>query len=191
MFEKKEYFRDKFKNLSSSKQTLSEIEFEDCEFTKCVFIETKFKKCKFIDCRFSNCTFSACKFTDSTFLNATFTGSKLMGIDWTELAKSSGWKFRECSLEYCNFKLMKLPGIEITRSNIKDVDFTDTDLSRAMFNNSSLDKSKFFKTNLEKASFLDATNYSINAQYNNITKAKFSLPEALTLLYGLDIKIEN
>ena len=114
-----------------------------------------------------------------------------MGIDWTELARSSGWKFEACSLEYCNFKLMKLPGIEITRSNIKDVDFTETDLSKAKFDNSNLEKSKFFKTNLEKASFNNATNYSNNAQHNKITKAKFSLPEALTHLYSLDIKIEN
>ena len=114
-----------------------------------------------------------------------------MGIDWTEIAKSSGWNFRECTLEYCNFKLMKLPGIEIVDSHVKDVDFTETDLSGIKFNNSNLEKSKFFKTNLEKANFLHATSYSINAQHNKISKAKFSLPEALTLLYSLDIKIEN
>jgi len=43
---------------------------------------------------------------------------------------------------------------------------------------------------LTGANLKNCTNYTIDPLKNNIRKAKFSLPEALTLLNWLDIEIE-
>lgn len=45
--------------------------------------------------------------------------------------------------------------------------------------------------NLTKADLRQAKNYSIRPDSNKIKKAKFSLPEAMLLLYGLDIELEE
>ncbi len=50
---------------------------------------------------------------------------------------------------------------------------------------------RFSTTNLSKADFRGATNYSIRPDNNKLKKAKFSLPEATLLLYGLDIELEE
>jgi len=49
----------------------------------------------------------------------------------------------------------------------------------------------FNKTNLTGASLKRSFNYSIDFNYNIIKKAAFSLPEAATLLQGLDIVVEE
>jgi fluoroquinolone resistance protein len=47
--------------------------------------------------------------------------------------------------------------------------------------------SRFQHTNLTEADFTGATNYAIAASLNTLKKTKFSLPEAMSLLYSLDI----
>jgi fluoroquinolone resistance protein len=50
--------------------------------------------------------------------------------------------------------------------------------------------SLFDNTNLFKANLKNCINYNINPLNNNIKKAKFSLPEALTLLDAFEIQIQ-
>jgi hypothetical protein len=44
---------------------------------------------------------------------------------------------------------------------------------------------------LTKADFRKAFNYGIDFKFNNLKKAKFSLPEAIALLTSLDIILDN
>jgi uncharacterized protein YjbI with pentapeptide repeats len=60
----------------------------------------------------------------------------------------------------------------------------------ADFGKSDLTGSTFHNSNLSKANFIGAINYSINPLTNKLSKAKFSKPEALSLLDHLDIIIE-
>lgn len=69
--------------------------------------------------------------------------------------------------------------------NLLIADFSERD-----FRNTDFEKSIFSKTNLYKVNFKGAKNYYIDIKNNNIKKAKFSLPEALSLLDTLDIEIE-
>ena len=43
--------------------------------------------------------------------------------------------------------------------------------------------------NLTEADFTGAKNYAIAPGMNTLKKTKFSLPEAMSLLYNLDIKL--
>ena len=52
-------------------------------------------------------------------------------------------------------------------------------------------KSVFYRTNLTEANFRHAYNYAIDFRSNMLKKTKFSLPEATSLLGGLDIILEN
>lgn len=63
---------------------------------------------------------------------------------------------------------------------LKGADFSGTDLK----------KSTFQDCDLSKADFRGAKNYFISTESNKIKKAKFSMPEAVSLLGNLDIMIE-
>lgn len=67
--------------------------------------------------------------------------------------------------------------------------FMNTQLSRAAFTRTDLEKTLFHHCDLSYADFSTALNYGINPQSNKITKTKFSLPEAVSLLQALDIII--
>lgn len=69
----------------------------------------------------------------------------------------------------------------------REVDFRQADLTRADLSHTDLAGSLFSKTNLAGADLTHAKNYSINASQNTLRGARFSMPEAMSLLHGLDI----
>jgi hypothetical protein len=51
--------------------------------------------------------------------------------------------------------------------------------------------SRFVGCDLSEANFVSAQNYQINAAENTLHQARFALPEAVALLYSLDIILEE
>jgi uncharacterized protein YjbI with pentapeptide repeats len=72
-----------------------------------------------------------------------------------------------------------------------NVDFREADLSKADFGGSDLSDSLFLNTTLVEADLSRARNYTIAPNANELRKAKFSLPEAMSLLYNLDIDMSS
>ncbi|HHE37447.1 MAG TPA: hypothetical protein ENL20_02610 [Candidatus Cloacimonetes bacterium] len=79
---------------------------------------------------------------------------------------------------------------EFSDCRIHNSDFYQTYLTNSNFTCSDLKGSIFENTNLENANFQNAKNYSINPLNNKIEKAKFSMPEVVSLLNHLGIRIE-
>jgi uncharacterized protein YjbI with pentapeptide repeats len=73
---------------------------------------------------------------------------------------------------------------------LKNVDFTESDMTKSIFSNADLMNSIFDRTILKEVDFLTAINYSIDPEINIIKKAKFSLHGVPGLLNKYDIKIE-
>jgi uncharacterized protein YjbI with pentapeptide repeats len=167
-------------------------EFYECVFDHCSFRESIFRGCKFNDCLFRACDLSLVRFEDSSFADTRFEGSKVIGVDWT-LASWSRFQadspihFSECVLDFSAFIGLTLRKINMTKCSAQEVAFSEADLSAGNFSGTDFAKSRFSQTNLTRANFVGATNYAIDVKANKISKAKFSLPEALSLLYGLDI----
>jgi len=67
------------------------------------------------------------------------------------------------------------------------VDFREADLAKTNFDGTDLSESLFLNTNLSKADFSGAKNYAISPEKNTLKGAKFSLPEAMSLLFNLDL----
>jgi uncharacterized protein YjbI with pentapeptide repeats len=128
----------------------------------------------------------------SQFSSVQFEGCKVIGINWTEASWQKGGFFRlidfhDCTLNYSSFFGLKLKGIKITQSTAREVDFGETDLTAGVFDHTDFSGSIFMHTDLTEADFTTATNYSISAKNNTLKKTKFALPEAMSLLYSLDI----
>jgi uncharacterized protein YjbI with pentapeptide repeats len=62
-------------------------------------------------------------------------------------------------------------------------------LSRASFARTDLAESVFLNTDLTQADLSQARNYRIDPGQNKIARARFSLPEAMSLLYNMDIEM--
>ena len=191
-----DYTETIFKDLDLSHREIVSKEFDDCVFEKCDFSETILIKCRFLNCTFTHCDLSLFKIKYSSFVNTVFKHSKIIGVNWSEALykekdRYSPVQFFNCVINHSTFTGLKLQKIHIKECVAKDVDFRDSDLSGADMSCSDFSDSLFVRTMLGKSDFTGASNYNINATLNDIKKAKFSLPEAVSLLYGLDIILDD
>ena len=187
-----EYYAQTFKDLSYQNEAIVSKEFDECVFSHCSFRETIFRNCKFRDCIFKGSDLSLAQVKDCSFVTSKFEDSQIIGLNWTEASwKSKGFfktiDFFDCVINYSTFFGLALREMNLTGCVAKEVDFAEADLSQANCRNTDFEKSRFLNTNLTGADFTGAINYSIAATLNTMKKTKFSLPEAISLLYSLDI----
>ncbi len=179
-------------NLICSKYFFSST-FVDCDFSNCEINRSTFRDCEFI-----NCNLSLLRFCDTNMINVIFRGCKLIGIDWTSIVWGKKFakkrsvfpiSFYDCILNHSIFIGMDMYSVSFVDSMLKEVGFEDTNLERARFENTDLIDSHFKGTDLRGADFSSAINYGIDASVNMVRGAKFSLPEATSLIYGLGVKL--
>jgi uncharacterized protein YjbI with pentapeptide repeats len=125
-----------------------------------------------------------------------FVDCRLSGVDWTRAA----WQgtrlgeplaFSGCTLNHSTFIGLLLPGIEFLACRVLNVDFREADLSGANFAGSDLAESLFSGTDLRGANFVGARQYTIAPHENRLAGARFAMPEAMALLYAMDIILEE
>ncbi len=80
--------------------------------------------------------------------------------------------------------------MKFTNCQIKDSGFEQCNLEKALFDNCDLEQTVFLNNNLKKTNFEKAKNYLIDPKCNDLKDAIFSLPEALSFLSLLPIKIK-
>ncbi|MGE5439275.1 MAG: pentapeptide repeat-containing protein [Bacteroidota bacterium] len=188
-FGKEFYLHENFTGRNYSDSELKDTEFTDCAFEKMNFEKTRFKYVRFENCTFNKCNLGLIKITGCRFIDCKFTDCKLIGINWQEAEAPIEIKMEKCKLDYSVFYGLDLRRIEITESFAKEVNFENADLSKGKFTGTDFSLSKFKNTNLSFADLREAANYDINPEFNKIKKAKFSMPEAMTLLQCFDIDI--
>ncbi len=78
-----------------------------------------------------------------------------------------------------------------TNSVIKEVDFSEVDLSQSKFINCDLTRSIFDRSILDKADFSSAVNFDINPERNRIKKTIFSSGGLIGLLTKYDLVVKD
>lgn len=190
----KEHYEKIFKDLDLSRADVRGQHYEHCRFVRCKFIEAQFGSCKFFDCEFKDCDLSLIKAVDCSFLNNSIADSKAIGINWAEIwvprvSVSYPVEFIRCCIDYSSFLGLNLHNARIVECQARDCDFSEADLSESNLGYSDFANSIFNKTNLNQADLSYAVNYFIDVYRNQIKQTKFSLPEAINLLYSLDIEL--
>lgn len=193
-FSQREYADHTFKHINYSGKQVDQRIFDSCSFTACAFTETALTNCAFRACTFQDCDLRLAKLTGSTFIDTRFEQSKLTGINWTITNWAKGGlftpvHFADCDISYGGFVGLDLKKIQMIRCVAKEADFAEADLTQADCTYTDFEGSRFLHTNLTEADFTNATGYAIVASLNTLKRAKFSLPEAIRLLYGLDIVV--
>jgi uncharacterized protein YjbI with pentapeptide repeats len=84
---------------------------------------------------------------------------------------------------------MNLQEISFGASELKECDFFQANLAGADFSNCNLAGAIFENCDLKSADFRQALNYQIDPAQNQVAKARFSMPEVLSLLAPLGIEI--
>lgn len=182
-----------FRGLHLAGATIEGRRFEDCRFDHCDFSEAALRACRFRDCEFADCNLSLVRL-DGTQVGARFVDCKLVGIDWTRahwpaIRLDAPIAFERCALNDGSFFGLSLRELAAVECRAHDVDFTEADLEDADFRHSDLRGAIFRRTRLARADFREATDYRIDVLLNDVRHAKFSLPEAISLLHGLDIDL--
>jgi uncharacterized protein YjbI with pentapeptide repeats len=189
-----EFYDQAFNKIDLHEESIDGKKFYDCSFTGCNFNGAELTNCKFSDCDFQDCNLSTIDITGSAFRGVKFKNCKIIGVNWTSaswpnIQISSPVEFDDCILDSSTFYGLYLQEAKIEACHAHDVDFTEADCSKVSFIQSDLLDCTFNNTNLTYADFSDAFNYGINVFDNQVKGAKFSLPEAASLLDSLDIEI--
>jgi fluoroquinolone resistance protein len=181
-----------FDNIDYTGKKLAKTEFIDCVFNNCNFVKADISEHDFVDCHFKGCNLSLAVMENTGLKNIRFIDCKLTGIDFSRCSNFLfAATFENSPLDYSSFFQKKMKKTLFTDCSVKDVDFTETDLSMAIFKNCDLQHASFVAAILEKTDFRAARNYAFDPEQNSIKKARFSYPGVMGLLAKYDIEIER
>jgi len=190
------YTERTFEAADSAGLEIAAAEFRECRFERCCFSESVLRACVFDECVFVECDLSLVKLPHSVFSSTRFEDSKIIGVNWTEARWPTSRllvpvRFEKCIINHSTFLGLDLKGVRFTECTAKDVDFREANLSKSDFSGTDLTGAQFGSTNLTGANLQSARNYRIVPAENTLKGARFSLPEAMSLLSGLDIEISG
>jgi uncharacterized protein YjbI with pentapeptide repeats len=191
-FERGREFQDEtFEALDCRDAVLDGKELEGCRFVGAQLAGARLSRCKLIDCSFDGCDLSNVALPVSILRGVTFVDSKLIGVDWTALQAASHLIFRRCVLNLGNFSGMDLRRCVFDSCVARELELAHANLSEADCRGSDFAGSVFLHTNLTKCDLRGARSYAIRPLDNVLKRAKFSMPEATSLLHGLDIVLDD
>ncbi len=164
--------------------------YHNCEFVQCNLQGADLTKIRFSGCSFSGCNLSLCQLKGASFNECQFKDCKLVALDWSSAASLRSPVFDSCILDANNFSEMQLAYCNFTGSRLNDARFHGTKLKNANFSRCDLQGAEFHQCDLRSSDFRQARAYQISPLHNQISKAKFSCPDALALLQAFDIILE-
>jgi fluoroquinolone resistance protein len=126
------------------------------------------------------------RLNDVRFIRCKLVGMNFFHIDPFLLSFS----FEGCLVMGCNFNGLKMPKTSFKECKMRDCMFSEADISGGSFVDCEFRDTVFHHTNLEKVDFSGAMGYEINPTTNRIKRAKFTLPEAASLLNYLEINLK-
>jgi fluoroquinolone resistance protein len=185
--EENNHLNRKFENVIWEEKNIVGKNFDHCQFYKCSLKGCFFEDCYFEKCTFEECDLSLIKFKDTSMSGVQINGSKAIGIVWHSANNPLSVNFNNSRISYANFFGKNLKKAKFINCIADEVDFTNCNLTQADFEGTELRNAIFSNCDLTQANFVKAVNYSINLNNNKTKKATFSLPEALSFLYSLDI----
>lgn len=171
------------------------LDLNACVFSNCDLTAALLEDSRFAACRFRSCNLSLARLGGSSFREVSFSSCKLAGVNWTEAAPAriklpAQLSFDDCVLTDSVFLGLYLRGVSFINCLAKGADFREADLGGASLRGTDLSGALFGGTDLSGADLRQARNYAIRPDGNKLKGARFSLPEAMALLYCMDIELE-
>jgi uncharacterized protein YjbI with pentapeptide repeats len=191
-FDKEEFFQgEAFQDIENEGLKLQGREFEDCLFRTCRFPAATWRRLTFLDCHFEGCDLSNVALRGTRLQGCHFLRCKLIGVDWTETSALEMIRFEDCRLDYGNFSYLDLSHAALVDCSAREIHLAGTNLSHGDCSGTSFLGSTFSGTNLSQTDLRGARDYAVDPRANTLNKTRVALPEAVSLLRGLDILLEE
>ena len=186
------FFRGRtFSKLDASAHAFDGLEFDTCVFRECSFSGAALKRWRLTDCRFEDCDLTAARVTGARLRGVVFKNCRAGGVNWAGASSLDDLSFEHCVLDHGVFSNAKLPRFAAVDCRVREADFAEADLRSAVFARSDLRGCRFFGADLSAADLRGAFDYLIDARQTKMKKTRVSLPEAVALLSGLDVILED
>jgi fluoroquinolone resistance protein len=121
----------------------------------------------------------------------TFKGTKLMGVDWSDLGPLPDVTFENCDLRYASFVKLRLRGLRLTGCVAREANFLDVDLTEADFTGTDLGGSTIQGCTLSKANLARAVGVFFDPQKNKAKGARIGVEAALLLARSYGIVVDE
>jgi fluoroquinolone resistance protein len=164
--------------------------FERCTFQGVRLQSADLSRCRFVECRFQSSNLGVARLAETVFQDVAFRDAKLVGIDWTLVARFVGASFEDCVLDQCAFVGMDLRKVPMRRCRLREAVFAEADLSEADLAGCDLTEAVFLRTKLVKADLRGARGYSIDPTTNAVKGMKASMPDAAALLLAMGVELD-
>lgn len=174
---------------------MSDMSFDNCSFHHCIFDACTFERCRFHGCSFTSCSFVSPlpKNTDMRFCD--FRNCMLLAVSFMsfvndEYIRTPVNSLQDCKIRNSLFHEMSFPGYDFSSNSFSQCEFSECVLNDASFRGCDLSGTSFSNSDLRGADFRKSDGYVIDIFNNKLKGAKFSSPEVLDLLSGLQIVVE-
>jgi uncharacterized protein YjbI with pentapeptide repeats len=191
-FDSSESFRGAtFEKLAAAGRAFEGLEFDSCVFRDCDLSKAALKRWRLVDCRFEHCDLTAARLTASRLRGTRFENCRAGGVNWAGATTLDDVFFHHCLLDHGMFNGAKLPRFCAVDCRLREADFSDAELHGADLTRSDLAAARFAGADLTGADLRGAFGYAIDARATKMKNARVSLPEAVALLAGLDVAVED
>jgi fluoroquinolone resistance protein len=120
-----------------------------------------------------------------------FKGSKLMGVDWSELGKLPDMAFEGCDLRYSSFVKLRLRATRFRGCLAREANFIEVDLSEADFAGTELTGATIQGCLLAKTDFSKAIGVFFDPQRNRVKGARIGIGAAVLMVKSLGMEVDG
>ncbi len=178
-----------FSDLNLQAADLRGKEFYRCTFSNCTLQESHWGRARLEACVFTGCDLTRAKFADTSLREVRFEGSKLMGIDWTDVGTFPEVTFEGSNLRYCTFAGLSLRKTSFLNCTALEMNFIDTDLSESDFSGSDISGSNFRGCTLTKTDFGGAQGVFIDPTRNRVKATRIPVDAAVNYAQTLGLVV--
>ncbi|WP_342374820.1 pentapeptide repeat-containing protein [Myxococcus stipitatus] len=188
--QREEYFANEtFEGVDLQGLELRDKEFYRCTFESCQLQESRWQRTVFEACVVRGSNVTRARFLSTGLREVRFEGSKLMGIDWSDLSSNPELSFQECGLSYCSFVGLSLRKTPFLKCVARESNFYDLDLTDADFTGSDLGGSNFRGCMLLRADFSDTTGVFLDPSVNKLKDTRVPIETAVGLARNLGMLV--
>jgi fluoroquinolone resistance protein len=171
-----------FTGLSIESGDLAGREFQNCTFRRCKLPESRWTGTRLEDCRFEDCDLARMFAKKLALRGVVFKDTRLMGVDWSDLAPLPDIHFEGCDLRYSSFVKMKLRKTRFVGCAAAEASFIDVDLTETTFQGTAMAGVTFQRCVLTKADLAGATGLLFDPGANLVKGARVDVDFAVALV---------
>ena len=189
-FEGKDSFDgETFDGITLERADLGDREFSGCTFRRASLGESRWKRTRLEDCVFEGCDLSRADITMLSLRGVTFTACKLLGVDWTKIAKFPDMSFKDCDLRYTVMDSIALRKTRFERCAITESVFASTDFTGAVFEECRFAGTRFDGCDLRNAQFPHSSGLFVDPARNKVKGARIPLETAILLATSFGMQV--